>query len=56
MKATTVYRTNFMSRPVVPYPNAASRRHVLGKLLDILLVTASGAGIAAVLLFVLMVI
>ena len=33
----------------VPYPNAATRREILHKLLDIALLTASGVGIAAIL-------
>lgn len=53
MKATTAQRSNFMNAPVVCYPNAASRRQVFHKLLDTLLVTASGAGIGAILLFLL---
>ncbi len=43
-------RTNFGKR----YPNAATRREVLNKVLDNLLVGAIGAGAAASLLFVLL--
>lgn len=34
----------------LPYPNAATRREILHKLLDTALVAASGMGIAAMLL------
>lgn len=47
MKTAAVYRQT------IPFPNAATRRQVLSKLLDILLIAASGVGIAAMLLFVL---
>ena len=41
--------------PVMPYPNAATRRQVLHQLLDSALVAASGMGIAAmILLFLVM--
>lgn len=47
MKSTT------LCKPAFPYPNAATRRQVLHRLLDLLLSAAIGAGIAAVLLFLL---
>ena len=37
----------------ISYPNAATRREVFHRLLDTLLVAASGMGIAAILLFML---
>lgn len=39
-------------RPIdrIPYPNAATRREVLHKLVDLALIAASGMGIAAMLL------
>ena len=37
-------------RPVIAYPNAATRREVIHKVLDTLLVAASGMGLAAILL------
>ena len=52
MKTAAVQR-NFMARPVVPLPNAASRRHALHKLLDGILIAASGIGIATMLLMLL---
>ena len=51
MKTTTVYHDNFWNRPSVPLPNAATRRQVLEKFLDVALVAAIGAGIAASILF-----
>ncbi len=47
---TAVYKHNahFSVRPA--YPNAATRKEILHKVLDLLLVAASGMGIAAMLL------
>ena len=45
---TAVCKSNY--RPSIPYPNAATQREVLHKILDALLVAASGMGIAAILL------
>lgn len=53
MKTTAVYRSDFKMRPNLPYPNAATRREVLSKFLDLLLVAAIGAGSAACLLLLL---
>ncbi len=49
MKTTA---TKLTSRPIdrIPYPNAATRRELLHKLVDLALVAASGMGIAAMLL------
>lgn len=47
MKTIAVQRKNY---PAVPYPNAATRRQILHKVLDFLLVVVSCAGIAAMLL------
>ncbi len=47
MKAA-ICKTNY--RPTVPYPNAATRREMLHKVLDTLLVAVSGMGIGAMLL------
>ena len=47
MKTTAVYRQKY----TIPYPNAATRREILQKVLDTLLITASGMGIAVILLF-----
>lgn len=53
MKTAVTSKTNFMARPVVPYPNAVSRRQFCHKLLDTLLVAASGMGVAVMLVVVL---
>ena len=51
MKATALYRSDYANRPHVPYPNAATRREILNKLLDLLTMAALGVGAAAILLF-----
>lgn len=45
---TAACRSNY--RPSIAYPNAATRREVLHKVLDTLLVAVSGMGIGAMLL------
>ena len=47
---TAVCKIN--TRPAIPYPNAATRQELLHKALDTLLVAASGMGIAAVILLI----
>lgn len=47
MKTTTIYKQ------ALPYPNAASRRQILHRILDLLLMAAIGAGCAAMLLLLL---
>lgn len=49
MKTATAYR----QRELLPYPNAASRREVLAKAVDFLLVSAISIGLTASLLFLL---
>lgn len=49
MKTATM--TQKINRPALPYPNAATRRQILNKFLDLLLTGAIGAAIAAMLLF-----
>ena len=51
MKTTTLYRTNYTNRPNLPYPNAATRKEIFSKFLDLLVIAAMGAGTAAILLF-----
>ena len=53
MKTATAYARNYRSRQSIPFPNAASRRYMLHRLLDGLLMAASGAGIGAALLLML---
>ena len=45
---TAVCKSEFQA--AIPYPNVATRRELLHKVLDALLVAASGMGIAAILL------
>ncbi len=45
---TAVCKSNYPN--TVPYPNAATRQEMLHKVLDTLLVAASGMGIGAMLL------
>lgn len=51
MKTTTIYRASSTSLPNLPCPNAATRRQMFQKFLDLLLTGAIGAGAAAILLF-----
>lgn len=51
MKTATAYCTDYVKKPNLPYPNAATRRQLLGKFLDLLLVGAIGMGAAAIVLF-----
>ncbi len=44
---------NKMDYPLAPYPNAATRREVIHKILDHLLIVASCAGVSAVILLLL---
>ena len=50
MKAATVYRQMPRPRRELPYPNAATRRQVLTRLVDFLLVGALGMAFAAIVL------
>lgn len=56
MKTAIAAKTQFMTRPVVPLPNAVSRRQFCHKLLDALLVAASGVGIVVMLAVLLIII
>ena len=53
MKTAVQTKVSYMARPVVPYPNAVSRRAFVHKILDTLLVAASGMGIVVMLVFLL---
>jgi ABC-type phosphate/phosphonate transport system permease subunit len=53
MKTTAIYRTDYASRPNLPFPNAATRKDIVHKILDLLLMAALGMGTAAILLFLL---
>lgn len=50
---TVAYRTDYAPQPNLPYPNAATRRELFNRFIDLLLVGAIGAGAAAILLFLL---
>ncbi|MBQ3491494.1 MAG: hypothetical protein IJA74_02975 [Oscillospiraceae bacterium] len=49
MKTTACKRYNRFCAPPA-YPNAATRQEIIHKVLDLLLVAASGMGLAAILL------
>lgn len=49
----TTAQISWQNRGIVPYPNAATRRQVLEKMLDRLLLIASCIGLATMLLFLL---
>lgn len=51
MKTAVIYANRFMNQPYIPLPNAATRRQVLHKLLDGLLVGACCVGLVTALLF-----
>lgn len=51
MKTMTVSQQN--SKHALPYPNAATRQQVFQKILDNMLITASGIGITVMLTFLL---
>ena len=53
MKAAVTSKVSYMARPVVPFPNAISRRAHFRKILDTVLVAASGIGIVVMLVFLL---
>ncbi len=56
MKATANYRPKYIPRQSLPFPNAATRRQVLEKLLDLGLIAVSGMGMAAAVLLLLVLI
>ena len=51
MKAKTLHCPEHARMPRIPFPNAATRKEILRKVVDLLLVAAIGAGGAACLLF-----
>ena len=54
MKATTAtQRKDLANVPLFPYPNAATRRQIQQKVLDFMVMVASGLGVGAMLLFLL---
>jgi len=53
MKTNNVCRQTYRVNTPVSFPNAASRREILNKVLDFILMGAIGAGLAATLLLIL---
>lgn len=53
MKTPAIYTANRPGKSHVAYPNSASRRQIINKIVDLLLMAASGAGAAAIVLFML---
>lgn len=51
MKTITYRSTDFANRPNIPYPNAATRRQILDRIVDLLMMAGLGIGAAAILLF-----
>ena len=51
MKTAMLYANNFLNKPHVDLPNADTRRQVLRKYLDGILLCACGVGIAVAVLF-----
>ncbi len=51
MKTAIMHFNRYLSQPAVPLPNAATRREILQKVLDRMLIAASCTGIMAILLF-----
>jgi hypothetical protein len=51
MKAATLRQKQMTKMPVIPYPNSATKQEMVQKFVDIVLVGAIGAGLAACLLF-----
>lgn len=51
MKTTAIYRKSQNTRPNIPYPNAATRHEIAHKILNLLLSAVCGAALAAIALF-----
>lgn len=51
MKTAELYFTSRTRRPTLPFPNAASRRDLIRKAVDFMLIVASCVGIVAIMLF-----
>ncbi len=51
MKTATIHRTDLANRPNLPYPNAATRRQIIDRFIELLLMGALGIGAAAIVLF-----
>ena len=53
MKTAVVNRANLATRPNLPYPNAATKRQIVDRFVELLLMAALGIGAAAIILFLL---
>jgi len=53
MKTATVRHADFAKRPRLPYPNAATKRQIFDRFIELLLMAALGAGAAASILLIL---
>lgn len=53
MKTAVAHRADFAKKPNLPYPNAATRRQIINRFVDLLLTAALGIGAAAIFLFIL---
>ena len=53
MKTTTYYPSRYLPTAPVSFPNGMTRKEWLGKFLDLLLIAASGMGLAAIVVFLL---
>ena len=50
---TAICKTNYRPTTRIPYPNAASRKQIVNRIVDLTLTFVLGAGAAAIVLFVL---
>lgn len=55
MKTATVHYQKSKTRPQIPYPNAATKKELVNRFVDLLLTGAMGAALAALLLFLLVI-
>lgn len=55
MKSATVHRNETKTRPNIPYPNAATKKELLCKFLDLVIMAVTGAALAAAALFLMVI-
>ena len=55
MKTATVQYRKTKTQPQIPYPNAATKKELINRILDLLLTGAMGAALAALLLFLIVI-
>ena len=56
MKTATMRNTAMKTRPNIPYPNAATKKELLQRFLDLAIMAVTGAALAAAALFLLIII